>query len=118
LYEDDGISQEYLKPRGTWTRTSWNDGSKRLMVEPGEFLLADAVCFIPVQFKQPNPAQRAIRTDTFHDVPNRPRVHRERERVPLIVSTPTAPRDFLADSRRPDSFLHPSQPVPQSVVRS
>ena len=35
LYEDDGISQDYLKPRGTWTRITWNDRAKRLTIEPG-----------------------------------------------------------------------------------
>lgn len=35
LYEDDGISQDYLKARGTWTRMTWNDGSKRFTLEPG-----------------------------------------------------------------------------------
>ena len=35
LYEDDGISQEYLKGRGTWTRLSWNDRAKQLTIEPG-----------------------------------------------------------------------------------
>jgi alpha-glucosidase (family GH31 glycosyl hydrolase) len=35
LYEDDGISQEYLKGRGTWTRMTWDDRAKRLTLEPG-----------------------------------------------------------------------------------
>jgi alpha-glucosidase/alpha-D-xyloside xylohydrolase len=35
LYEDDGISQDYLKARGTWTRMSWNDRAKQLTIEPG-----------------------------------------------------------------------------------
>ena len=35
LYEDDGISQEYLKDKGTWTKLSWNDGTKKLTLEPG-----------------------------------------------------------------------------------
>jgi alpha-glucosidase/alpha-D-xyloside xylohydrolase len=35
LYEDDGISQEYLKARGTWTRMTWNDRAKQLTIEPG-----------------------------------------------------------------------------------
>ena len=34
LYEDDGISQEYLKGRGSWTRIAWNDGAKQLTIEP------------------------------------------------------------------------------------
>jgi len=34
LYEDDGISQEYLKGRGTWTRLTWDDRAKRLTLEP------------------------------------------------------------------------------------
>ena len=25
LYDDDGISQEYCKGRGKWTRMTWND---------------------------------------------------------------------------------------------
>jgi alpha-glucosidase/alpha-D-xyloside xylohydrolase len=35
LYEDDGISQEYLRGRGSWTRLSWNDSAGRLAIEPG-----------------------------------------------------------------------------------
>ena len=34
LYEDDGISQDYLRGRGTWTRIAWNDRTKRLTIEP------------------------------------------------------------------------------------
>jgi alpha-glucosidase/alpha-D-xyloside xylohydrolase len=35
LYEDDGISQEYLTGRGTWTRMTWNDRTRQLTIEPG-----------------------------------------------------------------------------------
>jgi alpha-glucosidase (family GH31 glycosyl hydrolase) len=35
LYEDDGISQEYLARRGNWTRIRWNDSTRQLIVEPG-----------------------------------------------------------------------------------
>jgi alpha-glucosidase/alpha-D-xyloside xylohydrolase len=35
LYEDDGISQDYLKRRGTWTRIVWNDRTKQITIEPG-----------------------------------------------------------------------------------
>ena len=35
LYEDDGISQEYLRGRGTWTRMTWDDRAKRVTIEPG-----------------------------------------------------------------------------------
>jgi alpha-glucosidase (family GH31 glycosyl hydrolase) len=35
LYDDDGISQEYLKNRGTWTRMTWNDSARQLTIEPG-----------------------------------------------------------------------------------
>lgn len=35
LYEDDGISQEYLKSRGTWTRLIWRDATRQLTIEPG-----------------------------------------------------------------------------------
>jgi alpha-glucosidase (family GH31 glycosyl hydrolase) len=35
LYDDDGISQEYLRNRGSWTRMRWNDGTKELTIEPG-----------------------------------------------------------------------------------
>ena len=35
LYEDDGISQEYLQKRGTFTRMTWNDGARQLTIEPG-----------------------------------------------------------------------------------
>src|SRR5262245_8974614 len=35
LYEDDGISQDYLARKGTWTRMTWNERSARLTLEPG-----------------------------------------------------------------------------------
>lgn len=35
LYEDDGISQDYLARRGTWTRMTWNDRRRQLTIEPG-----------------------------------------------------------------------------------
>ncbi len=35
LYDDDGISQDYLQGRGTWTRVTWDDRGKRLTIEPG-----------------------------------------------------------------------------------
>lgn len=34
LYEDDGISQDYLKGKGSWTRMTWNDLNKTLTLEP------------------------------------------------------------------------------------
>lgn len=35
LYEDDGISQDYLKGRATWTWIKWNDNTNTLTIEPG-----------------------------------------------------------------------------------
>ena len=35
LYEDDGISQEYLQGRGSWTRMVWNERTRQLTIEPG-----------------------------------------------------------------------------------
>jgi alpha-glucosidase/alpha-D-xyloside xylohydrolase len=35
LYDDDGISQDYLAGRGTSTRIIWNERSARLTIEPG-----------------------------------------------------------------------------------
>jgi alpha-glucosidase (family GH31 glycosyl hydrolase) len=35
LYDDDGISQEYLRGRGSWIRMSWNDRTRELTLEPG-----------------------------------------------------------------------------------
>jgi alpha-glucosidase (family GH31 glycosyl hydrolase) len=35
LYEDDGVSQEYLTAKGSWTRMTWNDRTKQLTIEPG-----------------------------------------------------------------------------------
>ncbi len=32
MYEDDGISQSYLKNKGTWTKLSWDDGAKKLTI--------------------------------------------------------------------------------------
>ncbi|MEO7457709.1 MAG: TIM-barrel domain-containing protein [Gemmatimonadaceae bacterium] len=35
LYDDDGISQDYLRGRGAWTRMTWNDRARQLTLEPG-----------------------------------------------------------------------------------
>jgi alpha-glucosidase (family GH31 glycosyl hydrolase) len=35
LYKDDGISEEYLKGKGTWIKLSWNDKTKQLSLQPG-----------------------------------------------------------------------------------
>jgi alpha-glucosidase (family GH31 glycosyl hydrolase) len=35
LYDDDGISQQYLRNEGSWIRLTWNDAAKTLTVEPG-----------------------------------------------------------------------------------
>ena len=35
LYEDDGISLDYLQGRATWTRMTWDDSQKRFVIEPG-----------------------------------------------------------------------------------
>jgi alpha-glucosidase/alpha-D-xyloside xylohydrolase len=35
LYDDDGISQEYLKGRGSWISITWNDRTRELTLEPG-----------------------------------------------------------------------------------
>jgi alpha-glucosidase/alpha-D-xyloside xylohydrolase len=34
LYEDDGVSQEYLRGRGTWTRLTWDDRRRQLTIGP------------------------------------------------------------------------------------
>jgi alpha-glucosidase (family GH31 glycosyl hydrolase) len=34
LYEDDGISQEYLNGKGTWTKMLWSDKTRTLTLEP------------------------------------------------------------------------------------
>lgn len=35
LYDDDGISQDYLKGKATWIRMSWNDATHTLTLRPG-----------------------------------------------------------------------------------
>lgn len=35
LYDDDGISQEYLSGAGSWIRMTWNDDTRQLTLEPG-----------------------------------------------------------------------------------
>ncbi len=35
LYDDDGISQEYVNGRGSWTRIAWNERVRQLTLEPG-----------------------------------------------------------------------------------
>jgi alpha-glucosidase/alpha-D-xyloside xylohydrolase len=34
LYDDDGISLDYQKNLGTWTRFRWNDHTRTLIIEP------------------------------------------------------------------------------------
>jgi alpha-glucosidase/alpha-D-xyloside xylohydrolase len=34
LYEDDGISQDYTKGKGSWTRITWSDKGKKLTLTP------------------------------------------------------------------------------------
>ena len=34
MYDDDGISQDYLRGRGSWTRLTWADRESRLTVAP------------------------------------------------------------------------------------
>lgn len=36
LYEDDGVSLDYLRNEGTtWTRLTWDDAARKLTIEPG-----------------------------------------------------------------------------------
>lgn len=35
MYEDDGISLDYLKGRATWTRMTWDESGQSLTIEPG-----------------------------------------------------------------------------------
>ena len=35
LYDDDGISQDYLRGAGNWIRMTWNDRTRQLTLEPG-----------------------------------------------------------------------------------
>jgi alpha-glucosidase len=34
LYEDDGQSLDYLRGQGIWTKITWHDGQRRLVIEP------------------------------------------------------------------------------------
>jgi alpha-glucosidase (family GH31 glycosyl hydrolase) len=34
LYEDDGISLDYLQGKATWTKLTWEDATKKLTIEP------------------------------------------------------------------------------------
>jgi alpha-glucosidase/alpha-D-xyloside xylohydrolase len=36
LYEDDGKSLDYLEGQATWTRMTWDDAARRLVIEPGQ----------------------------------------------------------------------------------
>ena len=48
LYEDDGVSLDYLEKKATWTSFSWDDGAKRLAIEPAP----------PPGARSPEPAPR------------------------------------------------------------
>jgi len=43
LYDDDGISQDYLKGKGSWTNISWNEQLKQLTLKPGAPAGADNI---------------------------------------------------------------------------
>jgi len=34
LYEDDGMSLDYLRDRAVWTRIHWNEDQQALILEP------------------------------------------------------------------------------------
>lgn len=34
LYRDDGISLDYLKGKATWTKMTWDDSARRIIIEP------------------------------------------------------------------------------------
>ncbi|MGQ9578812.1 MAG: DUF5110 domain-containing protein [Candidatus Aminicenantales bacterium] len=36
LYEDDGISLDYLKGKATWTKFEWDDEARSLTIEPDD----------------------------------------------------------------------------------
>ena len=35
FYDDNGVSQQYLRGKATWIRLRWNDHSHTLTLEPG-----------------------------------------------------------------------------------
>jgi alpha-glucosidase/alpha-D-xyloside xylohydrolase len=35
LYDDDGVSLDYLQGEAEWTRITWDDAARRLSIEPG-----------------------------------------------------------------------------------
>ena len=35
LYDDDGISLDYLRGKATWIRLTWNDAAHTLTLQPG-----------------------------------------------------------------------------------
>ena len=35
LYEDDGLTLDYLERGGVWTRMAWDDAARRLTIQPG-----------------------------------------------------------------------------------
>ena len=64
MYEDDGITQDYLRNRGTWTRMTWDDRAKRLTLEPGAPAGATNVAAPEREFRVmvvPGGAERRVR---------------------------------------------------------
>lgn|GEM_PF-1626654 len=35
MYDDDGLSLDYMRNRGTWIRMIWDDDARKLTIEPG-----------------------------------------------------------------------------------
>jgi alpha-glucosidase/alpha-D-xyloside xylohydrolase len=67
LYEDDGISQEYLKGKGTWISFTWNDKEKKLTIQPGGAPKGATNVVVKKQFKVeliPSGVTKAINYDS------------------------------------------------------
>jgi hypothetical protein len=54
LYEDDGISLDYLEDGGTWTRFTWQDANRKLAIDPAS-----------PESVEPQPSRRTFRVEFF-----------------------------------------------------
>ncbi|MEP6833035.1 MAG: TIM-barrel domain-containing protein [Gemmatimonas sp.] len=58
LYDDDGISQEYLSGRSTQTQLRWNDGARQLTIAPANNASASINRELIVQLMPAGPVKR------------------------------------------------------------
>jgi alpha-glucosidase (family GH31 glycosyl hydrolase) len=66
MYEDDGISQNYLQNKGTWTKLSWDDAAKKLTISAAPPRGVTNVSFAPREFRVELLPAGTVKTVTYN----------------------------------------------------